>query len=57
VFEKVKCQDPELAWIEVLHIWRATEDSVARAENALLKYYLRDIQTWRPQILKASLSA
>lgn len=43
---------------EKLREWRATEDSIARAENALLKYYLSsrlgiDYIGWEPKVLVA----
>lgn len=41
MMEKVKIREPEEAWAQLLKDWREDEDRIARAENALLKYYRR----------------
>lgn len=41
MIEKVKIQELEEAWAQVLREQRDLDDAVARCENALLKYYKR----------------
>lgn len=56
MIEKVKIREPEEAWAQVLKDWREDEDRVARAQNALLKYYKR-IQPKEPVVLTVLVAA